>query len=250
MIFRFPVNISLFRPSEGWLTLVLDDSVAEVELILDKSITVTPNLLSSIISGNTRYLYSITSIMFTRESLEYNSICVDNTCFSASRCTYVRGAAYGIPVRIEVQVQTNVIPVYELSRVLRPRVMAMLGLSKVSEMRIRSSLEYREALKAVKLRYEFPVISQLPDVLTRDLARVLSDPALIRELEDYILGLATETALRHLKTSGILTNDGVLTRLGQVLILCLAPYMLSSEHIESLKSLVLEYTKSNSEKRG
>ncbi len=242
MIYRFPVSLDLFRSGEGWLVLILDNSISEVELVLDKPVNVPHNMVSTILSSSTRSLYSIVSLSFTRNELEYATVCVDDACFSASRCTYARRTAYGVPIRVEVQVKSNIVPLYELSRVMRPRVMALLCSSKASELRVRTNSDHQSALKLIKLRYEFPLVLSLPDVLTRDLAKAISDQVLVRNLEDYVLGLATEITVKQLKLSGVLSEEGLLTRLGQVLVLCLAPYMLPKEHVESLKNLLVRHS--------
>ncbi len=243
MICRFSVDLSLFRPDEGWLVLLPRNDISEIELVLKRSINVPSNVISTILPSSVRTLCSITSIVFTMNDLEYTSICIGDACFSASRCTSAKSAVYGVPVRIEVQVESNVFSLFELAKVLRPRVMAMLGLSKIGEIRLRTSADYRDALKNVRIKYEYPILRKLPDVLTRDVARVMSDQAIIKNFEDYVLGLGTEHTARFLRSNGILTEDNMLTRLGQVLMLCLAPYAVTNDQLQSLIELVQDIEK-------
>jgi len=235
---RFSLSLSLFDFAKGWLVLQLGRDVEEVELILERPLCLSPGLLS-MFSIQVRGLAMLTSLVFSKSEPMDVYTCVDEVCFSVSRADHVRSYSYGLPLRLTAHLRGELARVYDFARVLRPRVMAELTHVRVAEVRVRTALpECREILHEIRLHYEFPHVQTLPQYLTRDLPRVVSNRIIIQGFEDYLLGLATSEKMRRLRQAGIIRDDGKLTRLGQVAALCLAPHLISVEDVQSLKALL------------
>ncbi|NPB00642.1 MAG: hypothetical protein GXO10_04640 [Crenarchaeota archaeon] len=132
----------------------------------------------------------------------------------------------------------SIFPLWDVFRIIRPCVVRRLFFSKISMISIlcRDGAVPSNVLKCVKFCYKIPIVDRLPDMFLRDVPEYVSNNVLIKCLEDYLLSIGDlSNCTRVLSKSGIVNKCGMLTKLGVVLCLILAPHVVDDSMLEILR---------------
>ncbi len=240
MKFIFPINLRSF--DNGWLCIDSPNDFRSVRIVLDKPIPVSRSMLSMF---NVSTPSCIVALSFSRDSkhvsVQGNYIDFDNLKIYVRKCSTSSRFAYWSPVDlcISYESSSDSFNIYDFFRVLRPCIVRRIFLSKISSISISCVDDYDRdsVLKLLKFRYEIPIVKSLPDMFLRDVHSYVNDFYVVKCIEDYLfsVGASLDKCARLLMKRGIINRSGMFTKLGVVLCLVLAPFIVDEDMLEILK---------------
>ncbi|NPA23230.1 MAG: hypothetical protein GXO23_02915 [Crenarchaeota archaeon] len=132
----------------------------------------------------------------------------------------------------------NYFRVSDFFRVLRPTVVRRLFFSKVSTISVSCSddVDRDLVIRCLRFRYEVPIVGSLPEMFLKDVPRLVNDSVVVKCIEDYLFSSGdVSRCLKLLARSGIINRSGLLTKLGAVMCLVLAPFAVDESVLEILR---------------
>jgi len=242
MRYTFPINLKLF--DNGWLCIEVSSSVVKsVRVVLDRPVPLPRSTLSIFGVSYPSCLSAISfHKVFNASSNTYsNYVSFNNLKIYAKRGCYYSRFLYWYPIELCITYEDSdrgIFPIWDVFRILRPCVVRRLFFSKISIISLSCGEDSMmdNVLKCVKFRYEVPIVGKLPEMFLKNVPEYVSNNILIKCLEDYLLSIGDlSNCMRVLYKAGIVNRHGMLTKLGVVLCLILAPHVVDDSMLEVLR---------------